>query len=353
MMKQVRAVTVIVSVFIIASPAWTAPEGNEEYKRLIKTAVKEALREKILNVQPPAGAEPALETRRHLRTEKLEEAIPEKKPEQERTREKPRRGHRAERSQFVKPQSLLMKRVLKKEKSRRRREDLAGIIRNIDKTYGSIYTNLKKGKKLVIFFDPAHGKLANGQWQGEATNRMSATNRPEEFYSIMLSRGLYKQLSANRHIEVKSTPDFMEVLRGKKETYKNIPFTETVKMASQVGAFIILSEHLNNVSIFHKASGTTNLKGLHIVMDHSGRRILKYVHGQYSGFLTLYNKLDASGFSKEYALKLREKLIERNLNPNSWEKGAVGDDRFSYFVDFPISIIYESGFISHPDEEEE
>ena len=44
-------------------------------------------------------------------------------------------------------------------------------------------------------------------------------------------------------------------------------------------------------------------------------------------------------------------LVSRGLKPNSWGFGAVGDSRFCYFVDFPVSIIYESGFISHPEEE--
>jgi tetratricopeptide (TPR) repeat protein len=45
-------------------------------------------------------------------------------------------------------------------------------------------------------------------------------------------------------------------------------------------------------------------------------------------------------------------MIERGHTPNNWESGIVGDDRFSLYINFPISVIFESGFISNPIEEE-
>lgn len=242
--------------------------------------------------------------------------------------------------------------ILKTEKNPHKQKELLNILNNINRIYGRLYENLKEKKKLVVFFDPAHGKIPNGMWQGgKITGRSSCTNYPEEYYSVQISRELYKLLRRNPFIDVRSTADYMEVLKGNSDIYKNIPFPETVKLAKEAGSFIIISEHLNNVSLFHKADGRVNLPGLHITQNRSGNRILCYVPKPYEGFLTLYNRLDTSGFSRLYALKLKERLILMGLKPNKWQKGAVADDRFSYFVDFPISIIYESGFISNPHEE--
>ncbi|MBN1534634.1 MAG: N-acetylmuramoyl-L-alanine amidase [Spirochaetes bacterium] len=222
----------------------------------------------------------------------------------------------------------------------------------MDSTYTNLHANLKKGGRMVIFFDPAHGKLPDGRWQGgEATGRASCTGRPEEYYSIILSRALYGYLTKNPHIEVKSTDDFMEVLTGDSNSYNNIPFSTTVELAKKHNAFLLISEHLNNVSVVYKACGKMNIPGIHIVYGRGGRKSLRYISDFYSGFLTLYNKLDASGFSRKFALNLKERLIDQGLRPNSWELGAVGDSRFTYFVDFPLSVIFESGFISNPHEE--
>ncbi len=242
--------------------------------------------------------------------------------------------------------------ILKNENNSAKRQEIVTVIDEIDRIYGNLYDDLKIKKKLVVFFDPAHGKLPNGVWQGGSiTGRLSCTNIPEEYYSIAISRELYKLLTNNPFIDVKSTNDYMDVLRGTSESYKNIPFPKTVKLAREAGSFIILSEHLNNVSMFHKADGRVNLPGLHITRNRYGHRILRYVSKTYEGFLTLYNRLDTSGFSRLYALKLKNRLREMGFKPNIWQKGAVGDDRFSYFYDFPISIIFESGFISNPHEE--
>ncbi len=253
---------------------------------------------------------------------------------------------------FENQQSPTILGIVKNEKNKNRRERIVEIINRIDQTYGNLYDNLVKEKKLTIFFDPAHGLLPNGRWQGgDATHRSSCTNLPEEHYSINISRKLYQLLSKNKHIEVVTTSDYMPVLKGESDLYKDITFTTTVDLADKARAFIIISEHLNNISILFKADGRINLPGIHVTRNAYGWKVLQYVRDTYSGFLTLYNKLDASGFSKDYALNLKNMLIEKGLKPNGWNFGAVGDTRFCYFVDFPVSIIYESGFISNPEEE--
>lgn len=255
-----------------------------------------------------------------------------------------------EQSQNRQPQSIVN--ILNGEKNGAHREKINEIVNRIDNTYGRLYENLQQGKKLVIFIDPAHGKLPNGQWQGgDATRRTSCTGLPEEYYSILLSRKMYELLSKNRHIEVKTTDDYLAVLKGNSDTYNDISFTRTVELAEKAGAFIIISEHLNNISVLYKADGRVNLPGIHITRNGNGWKVLQYVRDTYDGFLTLYNRVDASGFCLNYALKLKKMHIAKGLKPNSWNFGAVGDTRFSYFIDFPLSIIYESGFISNPDEE--
>ncbi len=243
--------------------------------------------------------------------------------------------------------------IMKKEKKMEYARKITGLIESIDAIYGNAYARLQKGEKLVVFLDPAHGKMSNGEWQGGlASLRQSCRELPEEYYSIPLSRKLYRILSANPFIEVKSTDDYMELLEGNSDEYRNIPFSTTVELANKAGAFIILSQHLNNVSMIHKAGGTSNIPGIHVVKSRWGKTMLSYVRDVYTGFLTLYNKLDASGFSRQYAVNLRSLHIEDNMKANNWQRGAVADDRFSYFAEFPVSIIYESGFISHPGEEE-
>ncbi len=248
--------------------------------------------------------------------------------------------------------SNTIKKIIKNENRTWVSKEIMDIVNCIDNTYNNLYDNLLKSKKIIIFFDPAHGKLSDGRWQGgAATKRLSCTGLPEEYYSIIFSRLMYDKLKKNPHIQVETTDDYMKVLKGESNIYKNIPFSTTVEKASEAGAFMIISEHLNNVSQIYKAGGKINIPGIHITRDYRGRKILKYVSGSHSGFLTLYNKLDASGFSKNYALNLKNDLIKKGHKANNWEFGAVGDDRFSYFIDYPLSIIYESGFISNPHEE--
>jgi N-acetylmuramoyl-L-alanine amidase len=253
-------------------------------------------------------------------------------------------------NQKQQPQSIMN--ILNGEKDRAHREKINEIVNRIDNTYADMFENLQKGKKIVIFIDPAHGKLPNGMWQGgDATRRTSCTGLPEEYYSILLSRKMYEMLSRNKYIEVKSTEDYMSVLKGNSDTYNDISFTRTVELAEKAGAFIIISEHLNNISVIYKADGRVNLPGIHITRNGNDWKVLQFVRDTYDGFLTLYNRVDASGFSLNYALKLKKMLIAKGMKPNSWNFGAVGDTRFSYFIDFPMSVIYESGFVSNPEEE--
>jgi len=123
--------------------------------------------------------------------------------------------------------------------------------------------------------------------------------------------------------------------------------------AKNAGAFMVIEMHMNNVSIFSKADGLVNMPGIHMARDSSGRKLLINITGTYSGFLTLYNKYDAGGFSKQYALNIRDSLVDKGYKANSWDYGAVADDRFTYYLNFPVSVIYECGFISHPQEEKE
>ena len=241
--------------------------------------------------------------------------------------------------------------ILKNEKETTRLKKLIEEIKYIDETYSQLYQKLKNDRKIVIFFDPAHGKLPDGRWQGEVTGRSSSTGTTEEYYSIQIARKLYSLLKKNRYIEVASTDDFIACMEGTQDYYDNIPFTRTVEMAYQAGAFIVISEHLNNTSIIHKAGGMANIPGIHVTYNNSGQRYLSHIRHCYKGFLTLYNKIDASGFSHTYAKKLKESLVKSGLTPNNWEHGTVADDRFTYFIEYPVSVIFESGFISYPPEE--
>ncbi len=241
--------------------------------------------------------------------------------------------------------------ILSYEKNRSHKEKIVEIINFIDKTYKNIPERIRNGEKITIFFDPAHGKDSTGEWRGTTTNRIGVTGLPEEYYSIFYSRKLYTLLKANKHIDIVTSHDFQKVLDGKSESYHYLKFAETVKMAREAGAFMIIAQHLNNVSIFNKADGRINIPGIHMARDKRNRLLLRNIQGSYSGFLTLYNKFDASGFSKNYAFNIRSSLVGKGYKPNNWEYGAVGDDRFTYYMDFPVSVIYENGFISNPEEE--
>lgn len=252
---------------------------------------------------------------------------------------------------LYKDQTSTINTIISYDKSQASKSCIIEIINYIDRTYTDIPEKIQNGGKITIFFDPAHGKDSTGEWRGITTNRIGVTGLPEEYYSIFYSRKLYNLLKANNFIEIATSKDFQDVLDGKSESYHYLRFAQTVSMASEAGAFLIIAQHLNNVSIFNKADGRINIPGIHMARDKQDRLLLQNISGSYSGFLTLYNKFDASGFSREYALKIRSSLVNKGYTPNNWEYGAVGDDRFTYYMDFPVSVIYENGFISNPEEE--
>ncbi|MBN2403300.1 MAG: N-acetylmuramoyl-L-alanine amidase [Spirochaetes bacterium] len=225
------------------------------------------------------------------------------------------------------------------------------ILAQIDEVYGGLYNKLNSGGKIIVFFDPAHGRLNNGKWEGEVTGRLSSTGFPEEYYSIQFARKLYRLLLSNKYIKVVSNDEYMRVLKGESNEYRRISFSETVRFAKSEKAFIILSEHLNNVSSLLKTDGMINMPGIHVTCDEAGNRYLTYISSSHEGYLTLYNKYDLSGLSKSIAYKLKEYIPLKGIRLNNWDYGAVADDRFSIFTDFPISVIFECGFISNPAEE--
>ena len=249
----------------------------------------------------------------------------------------------------IQTQPKVIQDIINTENSVYHSKGLLRIVTKLDNMYGNLYEQIKSGSKIRIYIDPAHGKL-NGTWRGMMSGRYCVHGKPEEYYSIMLLRELYKNLSKNPHIEIVTPEDHLHAMQGKSDSYNDITFKESIRRAFDTNCQIIISQHLNNVAMFHKASGTSNISGIHIVNGGGGRRYLTNIQSVFRGFLTLYNKLDVSGFSKNYAFNLRKSLLGCGLTPNNWDRGAVADDRFEYFVDFPISLIYETGFISNPDD---
>jgi N-acetylmuramoyl-L-alanine amidase len=227
----------------------------------------------------------------------------------------------------------------------------ADIINYIDEIYGGLYDSLRNGGKITIYFGPAHGKDEKGRWRGTTTNRIGTTGLPEEYYSIQYSRKLYKLFKENPFINIATSDEYRNVLEGNSDSYHYMKFKDEMNYAKKAGAFMVIEMHMNNVAVFHKADGLVNMPGIHMARDSHGRKILINIIGSYSGFLTLYNKYDAGGFSKQYALNIRDNLVSKGYKANGWEHGAVGDDRFSYYLLFPVSVIYECGFISHPVED--
>ncbi len=248
-------------------------------------------------------------------------------------------------------QPALIKSLIAAENKISYTKEILEILNRLDNTYSRLYEKLIKGGKINIFFDPAHGKWPDGRWEGEATGRLSCTGVPEESYSIALSRELYRLLIRNKHIQVISTDEYIKVLTGNKDVYNNIPFTETVRLARETRSFLIISEHLNNISTILKAGGLINIPGIHITESKWGTAYLTYIKDSHRGFLTLYNKYDTTDMSRQYSLNLKKIQLARGMHVNNWNTGAVPDDRFCYFIDFPISVIFESGFISNPEEE--
>ncbi len=250
------------------------------------------------------------------------------------------------------PQSVYIEKIISGEKNLSRKNDLIELVNFIDTTYGNLYERLENKDKITIFFDPAHGLLSSGKWQGDVTWRQSAAGLPEEFYSLALSRKLYGKLKQNQFINISSSEDYINALENNSEFYKNIPFSSTIKSAKSANSFMIISSHLNNIAPVWKADGKINLPGMQITCDKYGNQLLTEVKTTYQGYLTLYNKLDSSGFSYDVAINFKDNMLKNKMIPNNWDYGAVAYDRFSFFYDFPISIIFESGFISNPKEEE-
>jgi N-acetylmuramoyl-L-alanine amidase len=248
-------------------------------------------------------------------------------------------------------QNKIIGSIINNEKNVNNLNNIKDITNQIDTVYGDLYNKLKNGEKIIIHFDPAHGRLANGKWQGESTNRVSSTGLTEEFYSIQIARKFYQLLSNNKFLKVVSNDEYMRALKGETDEYKKIFFSETVKCAKSEKAFMVIAEHLNNISVLQKTDGIINIPGIHVTCDEAGNRYITHIYNSYDGYLTLYNKYDLSGFSKSIAYKMKEYIPLKGIKVNGWDYGAVADDRFSYFIDVPVSVIFESGFISNPVEE--
>ena len=250
-----------------------------------------------------------------------------------------------------KEQSETVKRIIANEKDESRKRELLDIINYIDTTYGDLQVKLANGEKITLYFGPAHGKDHTGEWRGITTNRVGVTGLPEEYYSINYSRKLYNLLKKNKYIKIAAKPEYQSVLDGKSESYHYMKFRDVMQSARDANAFMVIEMHMNNVSIFSKADGLVNMPGIHMARDTKGRKMIINITSTNSGFLTLYNKYDASDFSRQYAVNIRQSLVKKGYTPNGWEYGAVADDRFTYYLNFPISVIYECGFISDTAEE--
>lgn len=248
-------------------------------------------------------------------------------------------------------QTPVIDKIIERQDNKNTFSDIAEIINYIDEIYGNLYDSLENGGKITLYFGPAHGKDDTERWRGITTNRVGITGLPEEYYSRLYSRKLYNLLKQNSFLNIVAKDEYLQVLEGKSDTYHYMKFKDVLSNAKNAGAFMVVEMHMNNVSIFEKADGLVNMPGIHMARDSSGRKLLINITSSYSGFLTLYNKYDAGGFSKQYALNIRDSLVTKGYKANSWDYGAVADDRFSYYLNFPVSVIYECGFISHPVEE--
>ena len=184
--------------------------------------------------------------------------------------------------------------IIKNEENMQYARELQEIVDYIDAVYTRAYENLKNGGKLVIFIHPAHGRMPCGEWHGGwSTGRASATGLPEEHFSIAFSRKLFDLLNANPHIQIKTTEDFWDVLHRRTDEYRRVDFATATRLAKEKNAFIMLSQHLNNVSMDRKAGGIANIAGIHILRDSRGNYSLGRIPSVSSGFLTLYNRFDA------------------------------------------------------------
>ncbi len=248
-------------------------------------------------------------------------------------------------------QTPVVTRILELQDDLNKFNDIAEIVNYVDEIYGNIYDSVEKGGKITLYFGPNHGKDETERWRGITTNRVGITGLPEEYYSMLYSRKLYNLLSQNKFFNIVAKDEYRQVLEGKADSYHYMKFKDVMSNAKNAGAFMVVEMHMNNVSIFSKADGLVNMPGIHMARDSSGRKLLINITDTYSGFLTLYNKYDAGGFSRQYALNIRDALVSKGYLANNWDYGAVADDRFTYYLNFPVSVIYECGFISHPVEE--
>ncbi len=255
-----------------------------------------------------------------------------------------------ENSQFsIESQPKIIQDIVQHEKNIERAKGIISVVQTLDEMYNNLPDRVVAGKKITIYIDPCHG-MVNGRWSARPTGRHCIYGISEEVYSLMLIRKLYALLSKNPHINIVTTEDYLAALKGERDDYRSQSFRNTIKNAYDAKAQIIISQHLNNVRSGVKTTGTSNIAGIHIVYDSNGGKYLEKITEVHKGFLTLYNRIDVSGFSRHYALELKKELIHIGMQPNGWQMGAVADDRFIYFVNFPISLIYETGFISNPDD---
>lgn len=249
----------------------------------------------------------------------------------------------------IESQPTVIQKIINSEKNIELSKRLIQLIHLLDDMYYNLPNRIINGEQITIYIDPCHG-MVNGRWSAKPTGRHCIHGISEEVYSLMLIRRLYQRLSCNPHIKIVTTEDYLAALKGEKDEYKSQSFRNTIKNAYDSRAQIVISQHLNNVHIGLKATGTSNIAGIHIVYDTNGKQYLENLTQVYKGFLTLYNRIDVSGFSRYYAYELKKGLIDIGMQPNGWQMGAVADDRFIYFINFPISLIYETGFISNPDD---
>ncbi len=241
--------------------------------------------------------------------------------------------------------------VINNEKNPEIKSELIIEMDRIDYLYSDLYEKMRNGRKLTVFIDPAHGKLDSGVWQGSVTWRQSTTGDPEEFYSIRIARELYKNINRNPSMRIATTHDYLNALKGNSDDYTDIPFSETIRLANRADSFLVVSCHLNNISPIYKADGLVNIYGIHITCNNYGTRYISDVRSVQRGFLTLHSAYDVSGFTRNLASDLRAVHVSQNMYVNEWDNGVVADDRFSYFWGYPMSVIFETGFISNPDEE--
>lgn len=251
--------------------------------------------------------------------------------------------------------NTLINKIIAREKSIEYSKEISTIVDSVNTVYGQIQQRITGGDKIRVFFDPAHGKIPNNggmEWEGSLSWRKSTTGVPEEIYSIPVARKTYQLLSANPHIEAMANPEYLEVLKGNSDTYTNVTFDESVAQAEMCGAQIIIAEHLNNVAPQRKAEGFYNIPGLHITCNQNRTPLLSLVSGRYSGYYAYYNAFDFTGASKSISDYFCDEMISSGIVYPQSKRAAIADNRFTLYTHFPSSIIFESGFISNPKEEE-